>query len=98
MGDCTGQVDALKPILTIAQVRMMSFLHGEQYPACLVSPEQSAQQLAQLKVDMHKAFTYSEGKAALCLSQHFFYILTDVGLSQHFLILTDIGLSLHFLL
>ena len=57
---------------------MMSFLHGEQYPACLVSPDQSAQQLAQLKVDMHKAFTYSEGKAGLVYPTTFLFSLVSV--------------------
>ena len=45
------------------QVKMMSVLHGEQYPACLVSPDQSSRQLIQLKADMQKAFAYSEGMA-----------------------------------
>ncbi|KAL8575206.1 hypothetical protein ACOMHN_042327 [Nucella lapillus] len=47
-------------VFSFLKVKMMSLLHGEQYPACLVSPEQSTQKLNQLTVDMQKAFTYSE--------------------------------------
>nr|KAG5689373.1 hypothetical protein BaRGS_019747 [Batillaria attramentaria] len=47
-------------IFSYLKVKMMGLLHGERYPACLVSPQQSTEKLEQLKADMQKAFTYSE--------------------------------------
>ncbi|XP_071093376.1 serine/arginine repetitive matrix protein 1-like [Haliotis cracherodii] len=46
------------------KVKMMSLLHGEHYPACLVAPEEAQNHLNQLKRGMKRAFEYSQESKA----------------------------------
>ncbi|XP_041349385.1 uncharacterized protein LOC121368707 [Gigantopelta aegis] len=47
-------------IFSYLKVKMMSVLHGDQYPACLVTPEETCNQLNEVKSGMIRAFQYSQ--------------------------------------